>query len=188
MSTTVPATRYNRLTLMNLAANLGFLCLFLIPLVVADRARLSAAIATAHAPSVRVILGAPPLVILHLTAVVIALVLGAILLCVRKGVRLHRILGWSWVVAMLIAAVTSVFLRGIKTGAFSTGGFSFFHVITAIVLLLLPLAVLAARKQYIRWHAAIMIYLLINVLLSAGLLAMYPGFSERLLPIAIFGE
>jgi uncharacterized membrane protein len=172
--------------LINLVANIGFLCLFLVPLLISDGERVSKALAIAHSPAGSVLLAAPPLVLLHLASVVVALALGAVLLCVRKGVWLHRVLGWSWVVAMLVAAGTSVFLREIGRGAFATGGFSFFHIITAIVLLLLPVAIWAARTRRIRWHAAIMIYLLINVLLSAGLLAMYPGFSERLLPSAIY--
>ncbi len=65
-----------------------------------------------------------------------------------------------------IGAVTSVFLREIASGPLATGGFSVFHIITAVVLVVLPLGVLAARTHRVRWHAALMIYLLVNVVLG----------------------
>jgi uncharacterized membrane protein len=179
-------SRRTALTLINLAANLAFLALYMVPILIVDWARVSAAFASAHAPDLGVIASSSPVVLIHLAAVLAALFLSLFLLVGRKGASLHRVLGWTWVGLIGIGAVSSLFLREINTGPLATGGFSVFHIITAIALVILPLAVLAARAHRVRWHAALMLYLLVNVLFSAGLLALYPGFSERLLPRAIF--
>jgi uncharacterized membrane protein len=188
MTIAVHPARYTALTLKNLAANIVFLALTLVPLLVLDWQRVSAAFATAHLPNLGLIASAGPVVLIHLVAVIAAVVLSVAMLVGPKGVRLHRTLGWTWTGLMGTGALSSVFLSDIRSGAFATGGFSVFHIITAIVLIVLPLAIWAARKHRIRWHAALMIYLVVNVLLSAGLIAMYPSFSERLLPSAIFDQ
>lgn len=186
MADAATPSRRAALTLTHLAANLAVLALYFVPIVVVDWQRVSAALATAHAPSLAVIAGEPPLVLVHLAAVVAALPIGALLLVGHKGARLHRTLGWTWVALIGFGAVTSIFIREIASGPLATGGFSVFHIITAVTFVLLPLALLAARTHRVRWHAGLMIYLLVNVVFAAGLLALYPGFSERLLPRAVY--
>jgi uncharacterized membrane protein len=188
MADAAAPSRRTALTLINVGANLAFLALYLTPIVIFDWGRVSAALAAAHAPALDVIASERALVLVHLVAVVAALPIGGFLLVGHKGVRLHRLLGWSWVALIGVGAVTSVFLREIAVGPLATGGFTVFHIITAVTLLVLPLGILAARTHRVRWHAALMIYLLINVVLAAGLFALYPGFSERLLPRAFYEQ
>ena len=50
-------------------------------------------------------------VAIHLAAVVPALVLGAIQLATPKGTPRHKALGWAWIAAMAVAAVSSFWQR-----------------------------------------------------------------------------
>jgi uncharacterized membrane protein len=174
-------SRRTGLLLANLIPNLAFLALATLPLFILDWERVSQAFSRAHPPSLGVLAAAPLLVQMHLVAVAGALALGVVLLAGRKGARTHRILGWAWAGLLAAAAISSVFLKGI------TGGFSFFHIITAITFVLLPLALVAARTHRVRWHAGLMVYLFVNILLGAGIIAFHPGFSERVLVRATFG-
>jgi len=183
MTDTALASRRTSLTLINVAANLGFLALYLVPILILDRQRVAAALGAAHSPDVGLIASAPPLVLIHLASVVAAMPIGLLLLIGLKGAGRHRTLGWTWVGLVAVGAVSSFFLRDLAGG----GGFSGFHIATAIVAVLLPFAVLAARTHRVRWHAALMVYLLFGIV-STGLFAVYPGFTERLLPRAIYAQ
>lgn len=176
---TAPSRRV-RLLLINLSVNLAVLALIVAPIVVIDRRRFSAAWSNAHWPDMAVIGAASPIVLIHLLAVMAALGLAVALLVGRKGSALHRVLGWTWSVSIAIGALSSFFIHKIGDG------FSFFHAYSVIVLVLLPLGLLAARAHRARVHAGLMVYLVVNILLSGGVFATYPGFGERLLVRAIF--
>ena len=93
----------------------------------------------------------PPLVWLHLASILLATGLTPVMLLRRKGDGRHRRLGYLWVGAMLLTAVTSLFFTsrvdsGANLGVF-TGDFSPIHLLSAFVLLQLPRIVLAARRH-----------------------------------------
>lgn len=132
-----------------------------------------------HAPDWDPILSASPVVRIHLAAAVAALILGLALMVGRKGVALHRALGWTWVCLMAATAVTSLFIRHINHG-----NFSFIHLLTGWTLLSLPFAVLAARRHDVIRHRRIMGGMFWGGLLIAGVFAFGPG---RILWRAVFG-
>ena len=70
----------------------------------------------------------------------VALVLGAIQMASPKGTLPHRLIGWIWVGLMMLLAGTSIFIKVIFPGHFS-----YIHLLTAWVLLITPLAVMAVR-------------------------------------------
>ena len=117
------------------------------------------------------LLAAQPLVIqLHLGAAVVALVIGAMLMLMRKGVTFHRRAGWLWVAAMSIVAGSSIFITGVNGDRWS-----FIHMITGWTLISLPLAVIAARRHDVKQHRRFMMGMFYGGLIIAGGLTFIPG-------------
>lgn len=134
------------------------------------RALEAAAGARPHLPHASLLAAAPPAVQAHVLAVIAALAVGVVLMTGVKGNRLHRALGWTWVVAMATAAVSSLFIRQINPG-----GFSFLHLFAGWTLVALPVAVVAARMHKVRLHSRTMTGLFVGGLLVAGVTAFLPG-------------
>jgi len=105
---------------------------------------------------------------LHLVAVLPALPLGAYVLVRRKGDALHRALGKLWAALMLVAALSSFGLRGM------TGSFSAIHLLSALVLVMVPRGVLLARSHRIAAHRRVMSLTYLGLAL-AGLFTLLPG-------------
>lgn len=117
------------------------------------------------------LLAAQPLVIqLHLAAAVVALVIGAMLMLMRKGVTFHRRAGWLWVSAMSIVAGSSIFITGVNGDRWS-----FIHMITGWTMIALPLAVIAARRHDVKQHRRFMMGMFYGGLIIAGGLTFIPG-------------
>jgi uncharacterized membrane protein len=132
-----------------------------------------------HAPDLGLIARQPPAIQLHLAAVLVALLVGVVLLAGVKGTRVHRVLGWTWVLAMMTAAAASLFIR-----ILGHGQFSFIHLLSGWTLLALPVGVAFARRHAVKPHARTMTGLFAGGLILAGLLAFTPG---RLMWRLIFG-
>jgi uncharacterized membrane protein len=130
-----------------------------------------------HAPDVAALASVGVLVRLHVATVVFALVSGAVLLAGPKGVRAHRVLGWSWVVSMGATAITSVFIRDMNHGSFSP-----IHIFSLMTLIALPIGVFLALTHRRLPHAGAMIGTYIGLII-AGITAVAPG---RLLWVMFF--
>ena len=113
---------------------------------------------------------------IHLVAVAPAVILGVIQLAARKGTRAHKALGWLWVLAMALVAVSSFWIFGIDKG----GGFSVIHLLSAWTLISLACAVWFIRRGNVRAHKGFMIGTLLG-LAGAGLGALAPGRALYLL-------
>lgn len=141
-----------------------------------------AAIMRGHADWSRV----PPLVWLHLAAVLTATLLTPVMLVRRKGDRPHRWLGYAWVGGMMIAAASSLFFNTANPngwGVFS-GNFSPIHLLSVFVLVLTPKVVTRARRHDRAGHEAMVRGLVIGGLLVAGFFT-FP--FQRLLGHWLFG-
>ncbi len=112
---------------------------------------------------------APVLIQVHVVTVFYALLVGPIQFLLPKGTTLHRGLGWSWVLAMFVTAITSLGIREINDGAFSP-----IHFFSVWTLISLPLAIWFARAGKIASHQSTMIGLYVGLVI-AGLLAIAPG-------------
>jgi uncharacterized membrane protein len=123
-----------------------------------------------HAPSLGLILQQPLAVQLHLAAVLTALAIGIVLLIGVKGRTMHRALGWTWVGAMMTAAVSSLFIRMLNHGALS-----YIHLLSGWTIVTLPVGVAFARRHMVRHHARMMTGLFTGGLILAGLFAFFPG-------------
>ncbi|WP_426167828.1 DUF2306 domain-containing protein [Sandarakinorhabdus sp. DWP1-3-1] len=129
----------------------------------------------------------PPLVWVHLATILAATALTPMMLLRRKGTMSHRTLGYVWVGAMLLTAVTSLFFntggRPGNMGVF-TGDFSFIHILSVWVLLQVPLIAVRARRHEVMRHEASVRGMVIGALLIAGFFT-FP--FQRMLGSWLFG-
>ncbi|QFT76020.1 DUF2306 domain-containing protein [Erythrobacter sp. THAF29] len=121
-------------------------------------------------------------IIIHLSTALSAVVLGPFILARRKGDALHRAFGRVWVALMLTTAIASAFIRAPGGGIAGTG-FSFIHLFTIWTLIVVPLAVIAARQGKIEAHRGAMKGLYAGLCI-AGAFTLIPG---RLLGSVVFG-
>jgi len=107
---------------------------------------------------------------LHIGAAFAALAIGTIILFRPKGRGLHKILGWSWVVAMATTAVSSLFMTGLNGDAMSL-----VHLLSGWTIVALPMGIFAIRNRKVDSHRRTMTGLFVGGLLVAGGLTFLPG-------------
>jgi uncharacterized membrane protein len=116
------------------------------------------------------LLSAPWAVQLHVAAAGVALVVGAVILLLPKGTGFHRLLGWSWVSAMIVVAATSIMMIAV----FRTG-INPLHIFTAVTAISLWAGLSGIRRGNVGQHAGSMAGLYVGGLIIAGLFAFIPG-------------
>jgi|APFEC2959095136_1045048.scaffolds.fasta_scaffold00083_2 uncharacterized membrane protein len=130
----------------------------------------------------------PPLVWLHLFSILLATGLTPIMLLRRKGDGRHRRLGYVWVAAMLLTAMTSLFFNARQDGQANlgvfSGDFSPIHLLSIFVSIQVPRIVLAARRHDRAGHESGIRGLVIGALLVAGFFT-FP--FDRMLGHWLFG-
>lgn len=114
---------------------------------------------------------APFPVQIHVWASLAALALGLWQLAAAKGDFRHRRVGLTWVGLMAATAASSFLINDAR----QFGPFSVIHILSAMTLIGLPLAVRCARRGWVRTHAALMLTGYFGGLVFAGGLALAPG-------------
>jgi uncharacterized membrane protein len=127
------------------------------------------------------LLNASPAIQIHAFAALTAFALGIVQLSAPKGTIPHRTVGWIWVALMFTVAVSAFFVHQLRVW----GPWSPIHLLAILVLILLPIAVLAARRHHVQSHRGHMIGLFTGALLVAGLFTFYPG---RIMYEVVFGK
>jgi uncharacterized membrane protein len=117
------------------------------------------------------LLAAPLVVQVHAFAAMAAVALGFVQLAGPKGTLPHRTMGYVWVALMLVVAGSSFAIHGMK----QWGAFSAIHLLSIVVLALVPMAVLAARRHHVDTHRRAMIALFAGALVIAGAFTLLPG-------------
>jgi len=117
------------------------------------------------------LLDAPLEIQLHVVCAISAVILGPITLLRRSRDRWHKVLGYSWVVAMFLTAATSFAILDRPM----IGPFSIIHGLSALTLWGLWDGVAAARAKDIRRHQAEMRNLYFWAMGVAGLFTFLPG-------------
>jgi uncharacterized membrane protein len=107
----------------------------------------------------------------HALAAITAFAIGVVQLTAPKGTAPHRLIGWSWVMLMLTVAVSSLFIHQIRMW----GPWSPIHLLSILVLVTLPLAVMHARRHDIAQHRIAMLMLFTGALVIAGGFTFLPG-------------
>lgn len=120
-----------------------------------------------------------PMAWAHLVSMAAALALTPVMLLRRRGDTGHRLIGWVWAILMFGSAAISFGVRGVNRG-----DFSFIHVLSAIVVVVVPLTVLAARRHHVSRHRRGIRALVTGGLLTAGFFT-FP--FNRLLGSWLFG-
>ena len=126
------------------------------------------------------LLQAEPVIQIHAFAAIGAFALGLIQFAAPKGTLPHRTIGWIWVALMAMIALSSFFIHEIKL----VGPFSPIHLLTIFTLVMLPLAVLHARRHNVKRHRGAMISIFFGALVIAGAFTFVPG---RIMHAVVFG-
>ena len=114
---------------------------------------------------------------IHLAAVVPAVAIGVAQIAMTKGTRLHKWMGWAWVLSMIVVTVSSFWIMEIRKGA----GWSMIHLLSAWALISLACAIWFIRRGNVRAHKGFMVGTLLG-LAGAGIGALMPGrFLSQLL-------
>lgn len=111
---------------------------------------------------------------IHLSTIIPAFMIGTFLLFRRKGTPLHKALGKIYMALMLFSAIVTLFMSA-EIGPQLFGHFGFIHLFSALVLVTVPSAYLAARSGNIKRHKRNMIGLYVGGLLIAGSFTFFPG-------------
>jgi uncharacterized membrane protein len=118
---------------------------------------------------------------IHLLSVAVAVPAAALQLAMSKGGSRHRTIGYIWVAAMIVAAVSSFWISSMPM----LGPFGPIHILSVITLIGVPQAVMAARRGNIRAHKLAVFQLVGFALFGAGAFAIFsPG---RILNYWFFG-
>lgn len=117
---------------------------------------------------------------IHVAAVLLALVIGVFQLVLKRGTAMHRAMGWTWIAAMAVTAISSFFIHQIRM----VGMLSPIHILSVTTLLALAWAIHAARQGNMRRHGIIMSSLFFYAILGAGAFTLLPG---RLMHVVLFG-
>src|SRR6266508_1307434 len=99
------------------------------------------------------LLEAPGTIPLHAFAAMAAFALGVVQFAAPKGTLSHRTIGWIWVALMAVVAASSFWIHEIRL----VGPWSPIHLLSIMVLVLLPIAVVAARRHNVSRHRKTMI-------------------------------
>lgn len=124
---------------------------------------------------------------LHVYGAVVGFVLGTVQMVAPKGTLPHRTIGSLWVVAMIVAVVSSIFIHETaKLGMPNIKGYTFIHIFTLLGLFSIPagLFYLVKSGPKLKKHGRHFGGLYMGGLLIAGAFAFMPG---RLMYEIVFG-
>lgn len=118
-----------------------------------------------------------PLIAVHLTAALGALVTGPVALWARKGrterPKLHRAFGYAWVTLMLITAVSALFIRDFHLP--NLAGYTPIHLLVPLTLAGLVGAFVHLARGNIAEHRKTMQGLYVGACLVAGSFTLLPS-------------
>lgn len=121
--------------------------------------------------SVSPLFTAPLPVLLHALVALSLCLITIALFSFKRGARMHRILGWIWVVGMGFVAFSSFWISDLR----QIGPFSVIHGLSLWTLIALVLNVRAARSHNVKAHRRGMKSLVFGALMMAGLFTLFPG-------------
>ena len=108
---------------------------------------------------------------LHVVTALVAVVLAPVNLLRQKRDHLHRRLGYIWVVAMALCALSSFWINGIGW----VGPFGPIHLLSVLTLYTLWRGIQHARRGQIEAHRATFRGLSLYALVGAGSFVFLPG-------------
>ena len=128
-----------------------------------------------------------PLIAVHMSAAIGAVLIGPVALWARKGraqrPRLHRAFGYAWVTLMIVTALSAIFIRDFALP--NLAGYTPIHLLVPVTMLGLVGAFYALAKGNIVRHRQTMVSLYIGACVVAGGFSLLPG---RLLGNLLWGQ
>ena len=112
-------------------------------------------------------------VAIHVAFAVGALVLGPFALTARKGTRLHRITGYSWVLLMLGAAISSLFLFEYELP--NLFGYGPIHLLSLVTFIGIGGGLWTIVHRKVTLHRRIMLRTYLGGCVAAGAFALMPS-------------
>ena len=117
-----------------------------------------------------------PVIAVHMTAAIGAIVTGPVALWARKGAqqrpRLHRAFGYAWVTLMVITALSAIFIK--VSGLPNISGYTPIHLLIPFTLTGLVFAFYALAKGDIPRHRQTMQRLYYGACVVAGMFTLMP--------------
>ncbi len=120
------------------------------------------------------------LISVHALVAIFAMIVGAIQLTAPKGTPRHRAMGFAWVGAMVIVAVSSFWIHEFQWW----GPFSIIHVLSLGVLVTLVYSIRSIRRGNVVAHRNSMAQLYVMALLLTGAFTLLP---DRTMHAVVFG-
>lgn len=117
---------------------------------------------------------------IHLAAACWVLIAGGLQISLKKGTSIHRLLGWTWMLSMLVVAISSFWITGFMDWLW---GYSPIHLLSLWVIFCVVMSVQGARNQNLRRHQFFAVGAYCGTV-GAALGALAPG---RLLNGLLFG-
>lgn len=127
------------------------------------------------------VIDASPIIQIHMCAALVAMGLGPIALYRRRRDRNHKVIGYIWVLAMALTALSSFAIHSFAL----IGPFSPIHLLACLALWSLWVGVAQIRAGQVAAHQATMESLYWRGLCVAGLFNFLPG---RVVNRTLFGE
>ena len=117
-----------------------------------------------------------PVIAVHLTATLTALLIGPIAIWARLGHTkrpwLHRAIGYGWVSMMIVSAVSAIFIR--DYGLPNIGGYTPIHLLVPFTAFWLVYAFRALAMKQIEKHRKAMVGLYFGACVGAGIFTFLP--------------
>lgn len=123
------------------------------------------------------------LMYIHLFTVLPCVVIGTVLLLIKKGTRLHIVAGRVYMILMMFTAIVTLFMPAF-VGPTVFNHFGYIHTFSFLTIYTVPTAYLAVKKGDIKSHKRKMVLLYFGALIIAGGFTLMPG---RYLNDLLFG-
>jgi uncharacterized membrane protein len=124
-----------------------------------------------------------PLIAVHLTAALAAVVIGPVALWARRGharqqagsqrPRLHRAAGYAWVTLMLVTAISAIFIRDFKLP--NIAGYTPVHLLVPLVFGSLFFSFRHLLRGQVHAHRRVMVWLYVSACIVAGGFTLLPN-------------
>jgi uncharacterized membrane protein len=118
-----------------------------------------------------------PIIAIHLSAALGAIVLGPVALWARRGrtqhPKLHRAFGYAWVTLMLAAAVSAIFIRDYSMP--NIAGYTPIHILVPVVFFALFGAFYYLARGNVQGHRKTMQRLYFGACIVAGGFTLLPN-------------
>lgn len=114
------------------------------------------------------------LMFVHLATILPAFLIGTVVLIMKKGTAIHKLLGRVYMILMLFTGVLTLFMPA-KVGTQFFGHFGWIHLLCILTIYTVPGAYFAAKRGDIGSHKRKMILLYVGAMLIAGGFTFVPG-------------